>query len=213
MLEWGVLIALAILGLSIGLYPLRQKKILFFALIPAVAVFLVVGYAVWGGGLAWQAFQVAEAKKREAKQVIEALGSVDVVIERLKSRLSETPKDAKAWFLLGRVYASTGDWQHAHEAYLVSHGLALNNHEYTLHYAQSVWELNHQAFDDKTRALLTQILADNPKQPDALAMLAYDAYARHLNQEAVAYWERLLALTDASTEEAGKLRQAIAKAR
>ena len=216
MLEWGVWAGfglIGMLGVAVAIYPLRFKKKILFALIPAVAVFLFFGYVIWGGGFEWQAFQAAEQKKREAKRVIESLGSVDAVVSRLKTRLSENPKDAKAWFLLGRVYASSGNWSDAKAAYTVAHGLLPNKHEYTLHYAESIWELNHQAFDDKTRALLTQILDENPKQSDALAMLAYDAYKRQHHKEAVAYWERLLELVDPSTEEAAKIRQAIVKAR
>ena len=173
----------------------------------------MIGYGTWGGWFEWQSFSVTERKKMEAKKIIQALGSTDAIIEHLKARLAETPKDAKAWFLLGRVYVSEADWKHANEAYVIAHSLEVNNHEYSLHYAESVWELHHQSFDDETRALLHDILNENAHQPDALAMLAYDAYSRHLNQDAVTYWERLLALTPTPSEDADKLRQAIAKAR
>ncbi|MDF1646332.1 MAG: hypothetical protein P1U61_05030 [Legionellaceae bacterium] len=211
--EWGILAGVGLIGLSVALYPLRQKKWLFFLLLPIVAACLICAYCLWGGWFQWQAFQLAQQKQREAQQVIQALGSTEAIIERLKARLAETPKDAKAWFLLGRVYVSNGDWQHAYEAYTMAHGLEANNQTYTLHYAQSVWELHQQSFDDKMRELLEAILKDDPEQPDALAMLAYDAYTRHLNQKAVAYWERLLLLTPSPSEDADKIRQAIAKAR
>ncbi len=213
MLDWGVLVGLGGLGIVAAVYPLRRKKTKLFFFLPASAVFLVFAYGFFGGWFDWQSFQLTERKKAEAKQVVEALGSTQAIIERLKARLAETPKDAKAWFLLGRVYVSESDWQHANEAYVIAHSLEPDSHEYSLHYAQSVWELNHAQFDDKTRELLHDILNDNPNQPDALAMLAYDAYTRHLNQDAVTYWERLLVLTPTPSEDADKLRQAIAKVR
>ncbi|MCH9756725.1 MAG: hypothetical protein K0U37_06025 [Gammaproteobacteria bacterium] len=213
MSDWGVFGILGVLALSVAVYPLRNKKRLILLLLPVSAVFLVLAYSGFGGWFEWHTFQVAQKKQAEAKQVIQALGSTTAIIERLKARLAETPKDAKAWFLLGRVYVSEGDWKHANEAYVIAHSLAPDNHEYSLHYAQSVWELNQQAFDDKTRALLEGILHVDSNQPDALAMLAYDAYTRHLNQDAVKYWERLLVLTPSPSEDADKLRQAIAKAR
>ncbi|MCH9689631.1 MAG: hypothetical protein K0U24_04745 [Gammaproteobacteria bacterium] len=213
MFDWGVLGGFLLVGLLVALYPLRHKKALVFVLIPVLVAFLLVGYLVWGNWFEWQGFKLIEKKQREAKQVIQALGSTEVIVERLRARIAETPKDAKAWFLLGRVYGSAGDWQHANEAYIMAHGLDPDNHEYSLHYAQSIWELNHNAFDDKTRLLLHAILKQNPKQPDALAMLAFDAYSQHHYQEAVRHWERLLEVIDASSDEAGKIRQAIAKAR
>ncbi|MDF1678589.1 MAG: tetratricopeptide repeat protein [Legionellaceae bacterium] len=213
MREWGVLIILVCVGVLVALYPLRRNKKALFTLLPATLAFLVVGYGVWGGGFEWQAYRVNLQKKREATAMLEALGTTDAVIERLKMQLAKTPKDAKAWFLLGRVYASANDWTHAHEAYTTAHALDLTNESYTLHYAESVWATNHEAFDAETRALLQALLDNNPNQPDALAMLAYDAYTRHLNQDAVHYWERLLTLIDASSTEADQLRKAIAKAR
>jgi cytochrome c-type biogenesis protein CcmH len=219
MLEWGVWVSfgfigiLGIAGMAVAVYPLRKRKKLVFLLVPTVTVVLVISYVMWGGGLEWQAFQIVEKKQREAKRVIEALGSVEAVVARLKKRLSEDPKDAKAWFLLGRVYASSGNWRDAKGAYVIAHGLLPKNHEYTLHYAESIWELNDQTFDDKTRALLISILQENPRQPDALAMLAYDAYTNEHHKEAAVYWERLLEQVDPSTEEAAKIQQAIVKAR
>jgi cytochrome c-type biogenesis protein CcmH/NrfG len=216
MLEWGFwlgFILLGCLGIGVAVYPLRRKKKLLLLVLPASAVFLIIFYILWGGSAAWQDFRLAQQKQGEAKRVIESLGSVDKVIERLKTSVSENPKDAKAWFLLGRVYASSGRLDDAKQAYEVARGLAPKMHTYTLHYAESVWALNQQSFDDKTRGLLEQILKEDPKQPDALAMLAYDAYSNKQHKKAIMYWERLLELIDPSTEEAAKIRQAIVKAR
>jgi cytochrome c-type biogenesis protein CcmH len=209
MLEIAILGGVAVLAIGVLLYPLKKRKRLVFILIPAV----LIAYVTWGGWFEWQAFRIEAKKQREAKALIESLGSTEAVIERLKARVAETPKDAKAWFLLGRVYASSGQWQAAYEAYVLAHSLDVKNNEYSLHYAESVWELNHQRFDENTRGLLKAILVEHPNQPDALAMLAYDAYTTQHYQAAVTYWERLLALPDVSTETASKLRQAIVKAR
>lgn len=209
MLEAFVLGAVGLSGIGLLLYPLKQKKIFVFILVLAV----LLSYVVWGGWFEWQAFKRESKKQRDAKAFIASLGSTEAVIEQLKAQVAATPKDAKAWFLLGRVYAASGQWQAAHDAYVLAHSLDANNDTYTLHYAQSVWELNHQAFDEKTRRLLEGILSKNPNQPDALAMLAYDAYSMQHYQVAIQYWERLLQLPDVSDETSSKLRQAIVKAR
>ena len=214
--EWGVLVSFALLGilaLGVALYPLRQSQKLLFALVPVFGLVLTLGYVVWGGFPAWHAFKQEEKKQREAEQVVRSFGSVDVLIERMKARVATTPKDAKAWFLLGRVYGSEGHWTQAYDALTMAHTLAPKTEEFTLHYAQSVWETHHQAFDEETRGLLITVLTEHPNQPDALAMLAFDAYNRHLYQDAVMYWERLLRLTPSVSEDADKLRQAIAQAR
>jgi cytochrome c-type biogenesis protein CcmH len=214
--EWGVLMCFILLGVlatGIACYPLKQSPRMLWMMTSVCGLVLALGYVAWGGFSAWHAFQQEEQKQREAEQVVRSFGSIDVLIERMKARVATTPKDAKAWFLLGRVYGSEGDWVHAHEALTLAHTLAPQTEEFTLHYAQSVWETHHQAFDDETRVLLVAVLKEHPNQPDALAMLAFDAYNRQLYQDAVMYWEHLLRLTPSTSEDADKLRQAIAKAR
>lgn len=214
--EWillGVLAALGLLGLAAALVPLRQSKRLALILAPVLALGIMLAYGVWGSWPTWRAFHVAQAKQKQAEELVRSLGSTAAIIERFQAHLKQVPNDAKAWFLLGRVYVAEADWLHANKAFTTAHALEPSHEEFTLHYVQSVWELNHQAFDDASRALLLNILKDNPEQPDALAMLAFDAYTRHQDELAVMYWERLLTLAPQGSEEANKLRQAIAKAR
>lgn len=214
--EWrliSILALLGLLGLGVALAPLRQSKKLVSVLVPVLALVVMVAYYVWGSWPAWRAFHLAEVKQKQAEALVHALGSTTAIIERFQTHLKRTPNDAKAWFLLGRVYVAEADWLHANQAFSTAHALAPNHEEFTLHYVQSVWELNHQKFDHASRELLINILKNNAEQPDALAMLALDAYMQHEDQKAVMYWERLLKLAPPGSEEASKLRQAIAKAR
>lgn len=214
--EWallGVLAALGLLALGVALFPLWQSRRLVLMLAPVMALGVVLAYGVWGNWPAWRTYHVTERKQKQAEALVRSLGSTNVLIERFQSHLKQAPKDAKAWFLLGRVYVAEADWAHANEAFTTAHSLEPHHEEFTLHYVQSVWELNHQAFDEASRGLLHDILEKNSQQPDALAMLAFDAYTRHDDASAVLYWERLLALAPQASDEADKLRQAIAQAR
>ena len=56
------------------------------------------------------------------------------------------------------------------------------------------------------------MLLKNPKQPDALAMLAMDAYQEKHYQIAINYWQQLLIITPPNSDAAKALRKAIAKA-
>lgn len=213
--EWmlpGILTTLGLVGLGVALAPLRPFTRWVLMLAPAVALAVMLAYAAWGGFFEWRAFHVAEAKQKQAEALVHSLGSTAAIIERFQSHLKKAPNDAKAWFLMGRVYVAEADWLHANKAFTRAHELAPHHEEFTLHYVQSVWELNHQEFDKSSRELLLGILQHNSEQPDALAMLALDAYKRHEDKLAVMYWERLLKLTPQGSEEASKLRQAIAKA-
>jgi len=214
--EWGllgVLVCLGFIALGVALVPLRASKRLALMLVPVLVLGVVFAYGAWGSWPAWRAFHVAEAKQKQAEELVHSLGSTAAIIERFQAHLKQAPNDAKAWFLLGRVYVAEADWEHANKAFATAHELDPNHEEFTLHYVQSVWELNHNAFDEPSRELLINILKNNSEQPDALAMLAFDAYTRHQDELAVMYWERLLTLAPQGSEEASKLRQAIAKAR
>jgi len=213
--EWilpGILAAFGLVGLGVALIPLRQSTRLVLMLAPALALAVMLAYGAWGGFFEWRAFHAAEAKQKQAEALVHSLGSTAAIIERFQSHLKKAPNDAKAWFLMGRVYVAEADWLQANKAFTRAHELSPNHEEFTLHYVQSVWELNHQEFDKASRELLLGILKHNSEQPDALAMLAFDAYKRHEDKLAVMYWERLLKLTPQGSEEASKLRQAIAKA-
>ncbi len=214
--EWilfGVLVTLGLFGLGIALVPLRHSKQLVLILGPVLVLVFMFAYRSWGGWSAWRTFQVAQIKQQQAEALVHSLGSTKAIIERFQAYLKHDPKDAKAWFLLGRVYVAEADWPHANTAFATAHRLKPNDEEFTLHYVQSEWELHHQTFNEASRTLLLKILDKDAEQPDALAMLAFDAYARHDDQLAVMYWERLLRLAPQGSEEANKLRQAIAKAR
>lgn len=210
---WGTFTALGLLAVGVALYPLRQSKPVVLILVPVCTLSVVLAYSSWGSWSSWRAFHVATAKQKNAEELVRSLGSTKALIERFEAHLKQAPNDAKGWFLLGRVYVAENDWMHANQALSKAHNLEPNDDEYTLHYVQSVWEINQHVFDDISRGLLLSLLQKNAEQPDALAMLAFDAYARHDDAAAVMYWERLLMLAPQGSDEASALRQAIAKAR
>ena len=114
--------------------------------------------------------------------------------------------------MLGRLYASQGTWEKAKAAFAMASELEPDSEKYRINYAQSLWQLNHQAFNDAIRAVFFSVLKSNPEQPDALAMLAMDAFLSKAYSQAIAYWERLLVLVPKDSEDALAIRKAIAKA-
>ena len=57
------------------------------------------------------------------------------------------------------------------------------------------------------------MLQRNPNQPDAIAMLATDAFEQDDFQQAIDYWQHLLDLIPPQSDEAKAIRRAINKAR
>lgn len=208
MLLIGLLLLLS-LALGLMLYPLRQSRKWWLLWIPMVIVFLVVGYWRWGGWRELRQYQQQQIKQQYAQKLLQSMHGPEGIIKALLEKLQKTPNSAEGWFLLGRLYTSQQQWEKACKAFEQSHRLQPDNDKTTVHYAQSLWECNHQRFDSHIRDLLEAVLQHDPNQPDALAMLAADAFQRKANQQAKQYWQRLLKQLPPQSDEARAFRRAI----
>lgn len=215
MSEWWLVfccVILALLALPVMIYPFRKTKPLLFMAKALLMTTLFLAYWRWGAWPAWQNYVHQQANKQRIEAILATIKSPLELIDRLKARLNEDPKQARGWYLLGRLYASQGQWQKAAEAFSTAHQLSPDDESATVNYAQSLWELNHQHFEAQIQALLKALLQKNPKQPDALALLAIVAFKDHHYQQAIDYWQRLLHLAPEQSEEAEMIRKAIARA-
>lgn len=206
---------LSIVAVFVLLYPLRKGKNRVTTML-LVLVFLVLpmlGYLYWGAGSEWNKYQDKLAKQEQVNVLVKSVnGDPHAIINKLKKRLQQQPNSAEGWYLLGRLYASQDDWQHAYHAYNKAHDLAPTNEKIVINYAQSMWQLNRRQFNPKIRALFQSVLQKNKHQPDALAMLAMDAFVGHAYQQAIDYWQRLLNIVPPESEDASSIRKAIVKA-
>ncbi len=207
---------LSIVTIFVVLYPLRKSRggfvqTLIFALV--LLVMPLLGYYYWGAGFEWRGYQQELAKQEQVKALLKTVqGSPQALITKLKARLAQQPESARGWYLLGRLYASQEDWQQAYSAYAKAYQLDPMNEGTAISYAQSLWQLNHQQFNDNIRGLFQSVLHKNANQPDALAMLAMDAFLGHAYKQAIDYWQRLLNILPPQSEDALAIRKAIAKA-
>lgn len=207
-------IGLVFFATLLAIYPLRavRRKVVFLGFLAVIPILIAFAYAHWGAWSDWQAYAVKMAREAKAKEWLARVKSPDEIISRMKERLRQQPKSAKGWYLLGRLYAAQGQWPLARDAFFKAHKLRVNNESYTLNYAQSLWELNQQQFNEPIRSLYKSVLQMHPNQPDALLMLARDAYTEKKYDKAIAYWQTLLSMVSPQSKEAKALRKAIAKA-
>lgn len=213
--EWWLLscfILLILLALSVVLYPLRKTKKIIIFLTPIVMIGVFLAYWRWGAWQDWQHYVHREEKQREMQAVLQTIKSPAQLIARLQARLQANPDSGRGWYLLGRLYTAQNQWLSARDAFARAHQLEPDNEQATVNYAHSLWQLNQQQFDEQIRALFKALLQKNPEQPDALAMLAMDAFTSHDYQLAINYWQHLLKLAPEQSEEAKMIRKAIAKA-
>lgn len=213
--EWWLIGLLALLSLCTSIvliYPLRRQVMLSLFLVCFLFVFAFTGYYYWGGFAAWQQ-SIRQQKSNElAQKMLKSIKNPQELIDKLKAKLDDTPNSAKGWFLLGRLYSNQNDNSNALIAFAKAFQFKPENEEFATNYAHSLWLNNNQQFTPKIREIFNQLLIKNPKQADALSMLAMDAFVSHAYSDAISYWQRLLVLAPEQSEEARAIRKAIAKA-
>lgn len=205
-------ILLIILGLVVACYPLRRSKKLILTLTPVFMVSASAGYWHWGAWEDWDAFKQQQVKQQQVKAVLATIKSPDELIDKLKKRLDDSPESAHGWYLLGRLYASQNQWRQARDAFNKSRNLKPDE-QTEVNYLQSLWQINNQQFDGEIRTILQGLLQKNPQQPDALALLAMNAYLEKDYKTAIQNWQQLLDMAPEQSEEAQSLHKAIVKAR
>lgn len=210
-----LLIGLVFLGLGallIVAYPFRQHRRGLYLVVPLCIVVMAICYYLWGGWSLWSSYLQQSAQKQQVQKIIKSVHGVDEIIDKLRVKLNQNPNSARGWYLLGRLYAHQGQWEKAKSAFETAHQLKPKSAKIAVNLAQSLLQLNHQAYNDNIRAILQQVLKNNDSQPDALAMLAMDAYSAKEYEKAIDYWRRILILMPSQSEEAQVIRKAIHKA-
>lgn len=203
---------LAALIISVPSGAVRSK--VFKKIQVTISIFLVgnMGYWYWGAWSEWGHHQYQLEKQQSIQALLKSNDNPAIWIKKLKLKLEAHPNSAKGWYLLGRLYASQSDWEDARFAFAKAKQLQPNHIPIIVNYAQSLWQLNHQKFNDETRNLFREVLKQKPEQPDALAMLAMDAFLRHSYKSAIDYWQQLLNIVPPQSDDAKAIHQAIAKA-
>lgn len=213
--EWwliGLLTVIALFAGSFIVYPLRRNVLVSGVLMPVVLVLACAGYYLWGSFPLWQEYLHKNETQERAQQMLKSIKSPQELIDKLRAKLDDTPKSAKGWYLLGRLYTSQSEHQKASEAFAKAHQFNPEDEQYTVNYAHSLWLVNNQQFNPEILTIFKNLLNKNPNQPDALAMLAMSAFMSHAYEDAIGYWQRLLKMAPEQSEESLAIRKAIAKA-
>jgi cytochrome c-type biogenesis protein CcmH len=167
--------------------------------VPALAlgVYLAVGSP---GGLELDLEHQANARQLEA------------MVERLAARLKEKPDEVEGWKLLGRSYGVMGRFAEATEAYARAAALAPRDAQLLADFADMLAMSQGQRLAGEPEKLVLRALELEPANLKALALAGTAAYERKAFAAAVRYWERMLPLVPAESEDARTIRASIAEA-
>lgn len=213
--EWWLLLGFILMGIvaaRLVFGPLHCSVSRMAMASPVLIALLGLAYWKWGAWFELHEYAVKQQSQKKIQAMLKTVKSPQALIEQLKSKLSHDPESAQGWFLLGRLYASQNQWKSASAAFLKAYQFKPDDEAIVLNYAQSLWQLNQNQLNDSIRLLLNQVLRKNESQPDALAMLAMDAYMNHDDAQAINLWQRILKIAPPDSEEAQAIRKAIAKA-
>ncbi len=208
----ALLFSLACLVCGLIIYPLRRYFIFSLFLVPLIFIISGTGYYYWGGFSQWQGYVHQQETQKQAEAMLKSIKSPQELIEKLRTRLDDTPKSAKGWYLLGRLYSGQNEQQKATDAFAKAYHFNPNEEQYAVNYAHSLWQLNNRQFTPQITRIFSHLLKNNPNQPDALSMMAMDAFTQHAYEQAIGYWQHLLTLAPPQSDEAQAIRKAIVKA-
>ena len=119
--------------------------------------------------------------------------TIQGMVDRLAERLKADPADGKGWAMLGRSYRALGRMNEAKDAYAKAAKLLPKDVQARVEYAVLLLdEAEGDTLPPEVIRLMTEVLALDPGQPDALYFLGMDAAMAGDKVKARTLWTRLL---------------------
>jgi len=140
---------------------------------------------------------------------------MEVLSERLKTKLEQNPDDGVGWALLARSYVEMGRHNDAVMIYEKAMKLLPDDPQLLVDYADALGVLHGRKLMGKPELLIQQALKLDPNHVKALMLAGTVAFDRKEFRQAVKYWERASANLplDAEGEVRKELLSAIAEAK
>ena len=138
---------------------------------------------------------------------------VEAMVERLGTRLKDHPDDVEGWKLLGRSYSVLGRFQEAAHAYAKAAARAPRDAQLLADFADALGMAQGQRLAGDPEKLIARALEIDPGNLKALALAGTAAFERKDFKSAAAYWERMLPLVAAESEDARSIRSNVQEAR
>lgn len=143
----------------------------------------------------------------------EELPPMEVLVQRLEERMAENPGNIEGWVMLGRTYFMMRRPEDALAAITKAYGLAPENPDVMLAYAEALAATSDNSLEGKPAELIEQVIARDPQNTSALWLLGMLYYQRGQYASASTAWERVLATMAPDAEEVEDLRAMIAEAK
>lgn len=159
--------------------------------------YLLVGAAVIAcGAIGWSAWNRSGSHSASAATVTEASpGDVQAMIAKLEQRLTDNPKDADGWRMLGWSHFNMGSFDKAAIAYRKATALAPDNADYWASLGESIARTASGPLPEESLNAFRKALAIDAKDPRARYFLAVQKDLTGDSKGAIEDWLALLSET------------------
>jgi len=142
-----------------------------------------------------------------------ARDQIESMVERLATRMKEKPEDAEGWAMLGRSYAVLDRYAEAAVAYANAVKRSEPDAQLLADYADALAMAQGRNLRGEPERLIAQALQVDPRNVKALLLAGTVAFQDKKFKDAIAYWERILAVVPPDSDIADSARDSIADAR
>lgn len=146
-------------------------------------------------------------------ELAQQLQQIEGMVGQLEERLEAQPDDARGWVMLARAYTVLDRLPAAAEAYAKAVALLPDQPGLLADYAEVLGLAADHRLEGKPMALLEQALKLDPNHQKALALAGTGMFELQRYEEALGYWQRLLATLPADSPARADVENAIADAR
>jgi cytochrome c-type biogenesis protein CcmH len=176
--------------------------------IPLLAAFLMplVGYGLY---LHWGASDKLELARQFANQP----HSIEEMVDRLERAVKAQPDSAEAWYLLARTYMREERPKDAAAAYEQLIKLAGRQPDLLGQWAQALYFAEDRKWSPQMQQLTDEALRADPHEVTSLGLLGIAAYEEQRFEDAIGFWDRLVATLPAEDPSRAAIQSGIAKAR
>jgi len=152
-------------------------------------------------------------KVQMARQFSEQPRTVEEMTAHLEQAVQEQPDSTEAWYFLGRTYMNQERPADAAKAFKRVVEIAGRQPELLGQLAQALYFAGDRQWSDELQALTDEALQGDPQELTSLGLLGIAAYEEERYQDAVRFWEQLVAALPEEDPSREAIRGGIERAR
>ncbi|PHI32667.1 c-type cytochrome biogenesis protein CcmI [Budvicia aquatica] len=190
-------------------------------LVPGVLLLVVVSLGLYlnTGGLAqvmqWQQVmkEMPELRQRADSGQLSSPEDIARFGLGLRTNLLSDPTNVRDWTMLGLAGLKLGDGGMALQSYEKAYALAPNDAYIQIIYAKLLTRSNDPNDIKDAAKILKKMIAADPNNVDALSALAMNAFGQGDFNQAIAAWEKVIALSPADAKGLDVIKSSLAYAK